>query len=153
MYLDELMKSLQHVLALRPKLLVCSHAGVIEDACFKTYGCGSAIASSSLVTEWVKGKTLDEAAQLKPKIWESYLSQRLIDKRGWAFLISTPKGKGWFYDMFRRGQSDDPDHESWNYSSFSNPHLDAELIEKERERLPERVFRQEYGGQFIEGAG
>ena len=39
--------------------------GVIEDAKFKTYGCGSAIASSSLLTEWVKGKKLDEAAQIK----------------------------------------------------------------------------------------
>lgn len=39
--------------------------GVIEDARFKTYGCGSAIASSSLVTEWVKGKTLDQAATIK----------------------------------------------------------------------------------------
>ena len=37
----------------------------IEDARFKTYGCGSAIASSSLITEWVKGKTLDEAASIK----------------------------------------------------------------------------------------
>ncbi|MGL4456232.1 MAG: Fe-S cluster assembly scaffold IscU [Plesiomonas sp.] len=42
-----------------------SENGIIEDARFKTYGCGSAIASSSLVTEWVKGKSLDEAAAIK----------------------------------------------------------------------------------------
>jgi nitrogen fixation protein NifU and related proteins len=42
-----------------------NEAGIIEDAKFKTYGCGSAIASSSLVTEWVKGKTLDQALTIK----------------------------------------------------------------------------------------
>lgn len=42
-----------------------NNAGIIEDAKFKTYGCGSAIASSSLVTEWLKGKSLDQASEIK----------------------------------------------------------------------------------------
>ena len=50
-----------------------NEAGVIEDAKFKTYGCGSAIASSSLVTEWVKGKTLDQALEIK----NSHIAQEL----------------------------------------------------------------------------
>lgn len=48
--------------------------GVIEDAKFKTFGCGSAIASSSLVTEWVKGKTVDEAMSLKNTQIAEYLA-------------------------------------------------------------------------------
>ena len=47
------------------QIRVDSRTGLIEDAKFKTYGCGSAIASSSLVTEWVKGKSLDEALAIK----------------------------------------------------------------------------------------
>ena len=47
------------------KLQIKVKDGIITDARFKTYGCGSAIASSSLVTEWVKGKTLDAAAEIK----------------------------------------------------------------------------------------
>ena len=47
------------------KLQIKVENGIITDAKFKTYGCGSAIASSSLVTEWVKGKTLDEAGSIK----------------------------------------------------------------------------------------
>lgn len=45
--------------------LKISDSGIIEDAKFKTYGCGSAIASSSLVTEWVKGKSIEEAGEIK----------------------------------------------------------------------------------------
>jgi nitrogen fixation protein NifU and related proteins len=50
---------------MRLQIKVNPESGVIEDAKFKTYGCGSAIASSSLVTEWVKGKTLDQASGIK----------------------------------------------------------------------------------------
>ena len=53
--------------------ILVNDAGVIEDAKFKTYGCGSAIASSSLVTEWIKGKTLDQALEIK----NSHISQEL----------------------------------------------------------------------------
>jgi nitrogen fixation protein NifU and related proteins len=47
------------------QIKINEQSGVIEDAKFKTFGCGSAIASSSLVTEWVKGKTIDEALRIK----------------------------------------------------------------------------------------
>ena len=50
---------------MRLQIRVNPETGVVEDAKFKTFGCGSAIASSSLVTEWVKGKTLDEAMTIK----------------------------------------------------------------------------------------
>ena len=107
----------------------------------------------SLLGEGLDWVIVDEAARLKPMIWESHLSQRLIDKKGWALLISTPRGKGWMFSLFKRGKGDDPDYESWNYPSWNNPHLDAATIEEERGRLPERVFRQEYQGEFLEGAG
>jgi hypothetical protein len=107
----------------------------------------------SLLGEGLDWVIVDEAARLKPAIWEGHLTQRLIDKNGWALLISTPKGKGYFYDLFRRGQGQDPDYASWNYPSRMNPHLDPALIEAERARLPERVFRQEFEAEFLEGSG
>ena len=51
-----------------------SEAGIIEDAKFKTYGCGSAIASSSLVTEWIKGRSIEEAEMIKNKDIAEHLS-------------------------------------------------------------------------------
>jgi len=107
----------------------------------------------SLLGEGLDWVIIDEAARLKPTIWEGHLTQRLIDRKGWALLISTPRGKGYFYDLFRRGQGKDPEFASWNNPSRDNPYLDGALIEEERGRLPERVFRQEYGGEFLEGSG
>jgi len=108
---------------------------------------------TSLLGEALDWVVIDEAAQLKASIWQSYVSQRLLDRRGWALLISTPRGRGWLFDLYRRGQGQDPDFESWNAPSAQNPSIDPDLIEAERARLPERVFAQEYGGSFIEGTG
>jgi hypothetical protein len=115
--------------------------------------CKSADNPVSLLGEGLDFLVVDEAARMKPQIWENYLSQRLLDRQGWALLISTPRGKSWYYDIWRRGQGADPDYESWNMPSWANPMLDRALLESERERIPERAFRQELGGEFIEGSG
>jgi terminase large subunit-like protein len=107
----------------------------------------------SLLGEGLDWLIVDEAARLRPAIWSSYLSQRLIDKKGWALLISTPRGKGWFYDLWRRGQANQDGYCSWNAPSWENLLLDRDLIEAQRLQVPERVFRQEYGAEFMEGAG
>jgi hypothetical protein len=109
----------------------------------------------SLLGEGLDFLVVDEAARLQPRIWQSHLAQRLVDRKGWALLISTPHGRGWLYDMYRLGQgaNRDPAFESWNLPSWKNPLLDREVIEKDRAVMPERVFAQEYGAQFVEGAG
>ena len=108
----------------------------------------------SLLGEGLDWLIVDEASRLKPGIWQAHLSERLIDKKGWALLISTPNGKGYFHGLYRLGQEGrDPAYRSWNKPSWTNPLLDSELIEDQRRQVPERVFLQEYGAQFIEGAG
>jgi len=108
----------------------------------------------SLLGEGLDWVIIDEAARLKPAIWTSFLSQRLIDRDGWALFISTPRGKGWLWELWKRGQDGkDPDYESWQMPSWTNPYLKRELIEAERERLPAAVFAQELAAEFIEGAG
>jgi len=107
----------------------------------------------SLLGEGLDWLICDEAARLRPDIWESFLSQRLLDKKGWALLISTPKGRGFFYDLFRDGQGRDPAFESWAMPSVVNPFLDPAAVEAERKRLPVRVFAQEYLAEFVEGSG
>ena len=104
----------------------------------------------SLLGEALDFVVVDEAARLKPEIWESHLAHRLIDRKGWALLVSTPQGPGWFHRAFRRGAGRrDPEWEAWSSPSWMNPHLNAEVIEAERSRLPEAVFSQEFGAEFI----
>lgn len=105
---------------------------------------------TSLLGEGLDWLVVDEAARLKPDVWERYLAARLIDKRGWALLISTPRGKGWFYDAWRRKADG---WRSWNASTETNPYISKDELERLRLLTPDLVWRQEYEAQFIEGAG
>ena len=93
---------------------------------------------------------VDEATRLREEIWQSYLSQRLVDRGGWVLFLSTPNGPGWFHRLYRSGQRKrDADCESWSSPSWTNPQVDAEVIEAERSRLDADVFREQYGGEFV----
>lgn len=110
----------------------------------------SADNSASLLGQAIDFVIVDEAARMKRLIWEQCLSQRLIDRRGWALLISTPMGTNWFYTEYRRGQRGrDPDFESWRSPSVANPHVDRDLIEAERGRVRDEAFESEYEARFV----
>ncbi len=105
---------------------------------------------ASLLGAAVDWLILDEATRVKGDVWDSFLSARLIDRRGWALVISTPLGFDWFAHLHRRGiKRRDPDHESWSMPSWTNPYVSKDMIEDERKRLDEDTFAAQFGAEFI----
>jgi len=105
----------------------------------------------TLLGEGLDWLIADEVSRLPSTIWEEHLAQRLIDKKGTAILISTPRSDAtWLYRLFRRGQGHrDPEVESWSFPSWDNPHLDRETIEAQRSHIGDDEFREIYGGEFV----
>ena len=110
----------------------------------------SADNKDSLLGEGLDYVVVDEAARLDPTVWDEHLSQRLIDRQGWALLLSTPGERDhWFHRLCKRGQKGrDPQFESWCSPSWENSRLSREVIEAERTRLTTEVFGAQYGGEF-----
>jgi hypothetical protein len=127
------------------KLVVINFAGGLSELRGK-----SADNPDSLLAEGVDYLIVDEAARLDETIWHQHLSQRLIDRRGWALLLSTPSGKNWFWRTWTRGQGGrDPGFESWRSPSWDNPHLDRAGIEAERSRSSKDAFAEQYEAAFV----
>ena len=92
---------------------------------------------------------LDEVADIKPEAWEQVIRASLSDKRGRALFIGTPKGRNWFYDTFKLGESeDDPDWKSWHFTTADNPLIDQAEIESAKKTLSTFAFKQEYMASF-----
>ncbi len=97
---------------------------------------------------------VDEAAMARhlEAAWNAALSPTLTDYTGGAWFFSTPKGRNYFHSLSQEWQSDD----EWAHHhapSDENPYLPREEIERQRRKLPERIFAQEYLAQFLEDGG
>lgn len=114
----------------------------------------TAESESALVGDGLDLVIIDEAALIKEEVWTRAIRPTLSDRKGRAILISTPRGRNWFWRLFARGQDDqDPAWSSFQMSSYTNPYLDDEEVEDAKKDLPEALFRQEFLAEFLDEAG
>jgi phage terminase large subunit-like protein len=93
----------------------------------------------------------DEAARIAEEGWQDAVRPTLADADGDEILISTPKGKNWFYYEFMRGQSKSDGYMSWTAPSSSNPMPQIKhAYDLARTRVPERTFKQEWNAEFVD---
>jgi hypothetical protein len=107
----------------------------------------------SLRGEGLDRVVLDECAFVAEGAWSESIRPALSDRKGDALLISTPKGRNWFWRLWTKGQGVGGEWASWRFPSVSNPHLDPAEVEAARLDLPERVYQQEYRAEFLEESG
>ena len=98
-----------------------------------------------------QGLVVDEAASIPEQVWHYVLRPTISQTLGWAILVSTPKGRNWFHDLFTRGRDpSEKDYASFSFSSKESPFFPPAEWEEARRTLPEDVFRQEYRAEFLE---
>ena len=149
------------------QLMVVGHANDIVRASEKerfikfkwgtTVEAKSADNPDSLVGEGLDLLIIDEAAKVKRRIWDMYLSPTLSDRKGKAIFITTPEGFNWIYDLFLLGKEDElwESHQapSWdNHFAFPDGKKDHFILERKR-NMAKEVFEQEYGAKFTSFSG
>lgn len=97
---------------------------------------------------------IDEAGEIQGSYYRQVIRPSLLDTGGKSVITGTPKGRNWFYDVYLRGEDPDDDAvQSWQFTSYDNPHIDDDEIDAEQDTMPERVFRQEYLAEFVTDEG
>lgn len=103
----------------------------------------------------LRGATLDaiivdEAAMVKDGIFDEHIYPMLTVRQGEGLLISTPKGKNWFYDKY---MSTDPDYAKFHFTSIDNPYIPQSEMDKAKRNSDALTFRQEYLAEFLDEGG
>lgn len=113
----------------------------------------SADKPDNLRGEGVNALVLDEFADMDPSTWQEVLRPTLIDTKGDAVFIGTPKGMNWASTLYFKAQSgDDSEWKAWQFSTYSNPFVDHAELKKFEDSTPESVIRQEIYAEPMENA-
>lgn len=91
---------------------------------------------------------LDEFAQIDPESWDAVFRPMLADRLGRALFIGTPRGYNHAYDLYMRGQGEDPEWQSWQYTTLEGGNVPASEVEAAQRSMDARIFRQEFEASF-----
>lgn len=103
----------------------------------------------SMAGEGVDFVVVDEAALIPDNVWQQIVRPTLMDTGGEAFIISTPRGHNWFWKMWKLGQENKADYESWRFPQTANPFVPQEETDAAEDELPTIIFRQEIMAEFL----
>jgi hypothetical protein len=107
----------------------------------------------SLAGEGVNFLVMDEAALIDGNVWYQLLRPTLSDTHGRALIISTPRGRNWFWQMVRRAESNPgATYASFHYPSVTSPYMDPDELEDAKQTLPDLMYRSEYLAEFVANA-
>lgn len=97
---------------------------------------------------------LDEAAYMHPNIWGDVVRPMLLERRGSALFLSTPRGKNWFWELYKQGIDPlEPEWRSYHFDSGVNPLVAKEELESIRRTTSDRSYREEYEAEFMDDTG
>lgn len=114
----------------------------------------SAHIPDSLRGEGLDLAILDEAAFMEARVWPQIIHPMLVTSRGQAVFLSTPFGRNWFWDLYRRGRDPQrPEWQSFHFPTADNPFISTEELENVRRLNAEHVWRTEYEAQFSDNSG
>ncbi len=95
---------------------------------------------------------MDEYAFMKENVWGEIIQPTLAESKGEALFVGTPSGLNHFYDLFVKGQSDNGDYKSWQFTTLEGGFISEDEIENAKKNLDKRTFQQEYEASFLTAA-
>jgi hypothetical protein len=103
----------------------------------------------ALAGEGVDFVVVDEAALIPDNVWQQSIRPTLMDTGGEAFIISTPRGHNWFWEMWKLGQQGKAGYESWRFAQTANPYVPQAETDAAENELPTIIFKQEIMAEFL----